>query len=233
MSVAGWSITFALFFLAAALTVAVTQGQTSWVPKATWAVPTLLAFAILCFGIALCRWRRFQRFIWRHLPRLIPPPESTLPIGGTMSQPKPAPNIVCRGFFPKTCDFPLSGEEPDSRWECQTIAFRNTGQSADHVVACLDFHSDRGQPVPVNEAWWSEDADRTSNIGFYIGRTETKHLVVAIQADGGCFVVGKTYSRSFGRFMPTDPVNADVAGLPCSVSPPVRSGSARTGLWCD
>lgn len=33
----GWLVTYAMFFAAAGLTIAVTQGRTTWVPKAAWA----------------------------------------------------------------------------------------------------------------------------------------------------------------------------------------------------
>ena len=71
----GWLVTFALFFIAAAFGIAVTQGQTTWVPRATWAVPTLLTLAGSCIVWALFRWVRFQCFVWRHLPKIIPRPQ--------------------------------------------------------------------------------------------------------------------------------------------------------------
>jgi hypothetical protein len=69
-------------------------------------------------------------------------------------------------------------------------------------VANLDFLSDSEELIAVNEAWWREDGEDHSSLGFYIAQAETKHLVIASVRNGHWFAIEKRYSRSWGRDMP-------------------------------
>jgi hypothetical protein len=64
--------------LRAAVGLMITQGQTSWVPKATWLGPALLCVVGILWSLALREWPPFQMWAWgRFFPAIIPRPDGT------------------------------------------------------------------------------------------------------------------------------------------------------------
>jgi hypothetical protein len=130
-------------------------------------------------------------------------------------QPRPAPRLLARHPRHMTCQFPV----PDERFirmpmDCVVLGVRNSADSstdeADNVIAHLKFESDTSPTVHIDEAWWCEDEEDTGVHSFYIGRDETKHLVVAIKADREYFAVPKEFKSYHGRNMPGEAVALSV-----------------------
>lgn len=128
---------------------------------------------------------------------------------------RPRPEIQCRGFVRMDCRIPyfdlVKEAFEDLSPPCIAMAFRNTAltsnSEAHDVVAHLDFVSANHGCVTVNEGWWFEDADETGLRTFYIGRAETKHLVLVIGGESGaCAALPKIWSRNSGRHMPGEPI---------------------------
>jgi hypothetical protein len=121
--------------------------------------------------------------------------------------PQVSPSIACRGFFVKECNIPAAGKE-DVTWEtlsCQTLAFRNIGRTDDEAMATLDFRSDDDELIAVNHGWWCEDGERgPGSMSFFIGRGQTKHLVVTASVDNYCWIWSKTFDHTWGRDLTHD-----------------------------
>jgi len=119
------------------------------------------------------------------------------------------PEIMCRGLFTKECKLPFVGDGglEIELAQCTVVAFRNDSVEArsvaDDVVVHMDFvRESGGDLVAINEAWWREDIAPTTS-SFYIGRGETKHVVVSTTADGKCKTLEKEFVYGLQRSMLT------------------------------
>jgi hypothetical protein len=231
----GWLVTFGLFFIAAAWRIAVTQGQTPWVPRTTWVIQALLTLAVLCLVGALCLWRGFRHFVWSQLPRVNPHPQghsrtdiesnpsdslnqsivAQLQWGGSagpdtssraVRRARPPLTIDCRGFFLRRCHIPLTGDD-GFQWE--TLEAQTIAFRNDSRI-CAD--------QVVGKLEFLSDTDQSvvvneawwgekgeRRLSFCIDRRQTKHLIVASTLENRCFAFTKIYSREWGRDL-TDPV---------------------------
>lgn len=126
----------------------------------------------------------------------------------------PAPRLIECGIAAMTCQFPFYNERLNQfdikDFECIVLAIRNAAKSsadeADNVIAHLDFESDVHAPVRVNEVWWSEDEEETGTSSLFIGREQTKHLVIGIKVRSELLAVPKEWRRLYGRHMPGTPL---------------------------
>ena len=118
---------------------------------------------------------------------------------------KTQPNLVTLGIVRMQCSFPYYNyDDPWQQvktWEMfgMVLPIRNDTLSskddADRVIAHLDFESSVHSTVQINEGWWREDADETNTPSFCIGRSQTKHLVIAVEGKDECFAVSKTWEH--------------------------------------
>jgi hypothetical protein len=89
------------------------------------------------------------------------------------------------------------------------LIIRNNADSsrgqALNVVAHLEFtSSDNSSRVLINDGWWCED-DRVLMLpGFYIARSETKHLVITGTTKESCFAIDKQWDRYHQRYFPNN-----------------------------
>ncbi len=197
------------------------------------AVVTLLVVCILWGLTFLFDCFRAPALIYREQRMTI----QEIPRSGTPSErPQPAPRLVVRGPLNKACPFPVPDERYTTRpLDCVVLAVRNSADSsadeADNVIAHLDFESDTAPTVHIDEGWWCEDQEDTGSNYSSIGRDETRHLVIAIQADHGCFAVPKEFKSYHGRNMPGDPIALPVGHHRVTVE--ITAESVRESFYLD
>jgi hypothetical protein len=116
-----------------------------------------------------------------------------------------------RGIVETACDLPYwdgnANEWRTVEVECLALKIRNEPDSsdgeADNIIAHLDFESDLFDTVSVDEGWWIEDAQESGIHTFFIGRSQTKHLVIVVRSGNRqCYPIPKVWGKLEGRHLP-------------------------------
>ena len=137
-------------------------------------------------------------------------PQTLVSAGRQVRPEKAKPKVVQRGVVAKLGEFPY-WDRSSRDWvretlTCQALAIRNDADSSEgdayRLVAHLDFDSDQGSHS-INEGWWIEDGDRGAQNQLDIGRSQTKHLLIAARSEAGaCLAVGKVWHGEVHRYLP-------------------------------